>query len=189
MLTYMDDLIIVAETEREAIEHLKEVLNLAASYNLSIKWKKCCFLKTKIEFLDYEIKAGSVRPSASKTRDINKYKDPKNVKETQRFLGFTGYFRKFIENYATIAKPLSDLVRKNAKFCFGDAQIRSFNTLKEKVTNRPILSIFKKDAETELHTDASKYGTAAILLQRSHVDNQFHPVHYLSNKTTPEQEK
>lgn len=189
VLTYMDDLIIVASNETEAIERLEIVLNLAASYNLSIKWKKCSFLKTRIDFLGYEIENCTVRPSEAKTKDIHKYREPRNVKEVQRFLGFTGYFRKFIENYAFIAKPLSDLTRNNTTFVFNDEQRKSFNALKEKVTQRPVLNIFRKDAETELHTDASKSGTAAILMQRSPDDNEFHPIHYLSRKNTAEQEK
>lgn len=186
---YMDDIIIIAKNENEAIERLEEVLKLAASYNLSIKWKKCSFLKTKIEFLGYEIENGMIKANETKTNDVNKYKEPKNPKEVQRFLGFAGYFRKFIDNFVMLAKPLSDLMRNNVKFTFGPEQRKSFETLKQRVIEQPVLMIFRKDAETELHTDASKYGTAAILMQRNPNDNEFHPVHFMSVKTSPDQEK
>lgn len=107
----------------------------------------------------------------------------------QRFLGFTGYFRKFIENYALIAKPLSDLIRSDVHFTFGSEQRQAFETLKNKICAQPVLMLFTKDAETELHTDASKLGIGAVLMQRCSDDNQFHPVYYLSYKTTPDQEK
>lgn len=87
-----------------------------------------------------------------------------------------------------IAKPLSDLMRKDSKFLFGPEQLKSFETLKQIVRDRPVLQIFRRDAETELHTDASKFGTAAILMQRSFDDNEFHPVYFLSSKTSKEQE-
>lgn len=185
----MDDIIIVSADENEALEHLEIVLNLAASYNLTIKWKKCSFLKKKIEFLGYEIENGMFKASRSKTQDVDKFNEPRNVKELQRFLGFTGYFHKFIENYVSIAKPLSDLMRNDRDFIFGPEQRKSFATLKQKVKEHPVLMIFKKDAETELHCDASKYGTAAILMQRNPEDNEFHPVYYLSTKTSADQEK
>lgn len=189
MLTYMDDIIIIATNMNEAIERLDIVLTLAASYNLNIKWKKCSFFHKKITFLGYEIENGKIGPSKSKVKDIHKYKEPKNVKEVQRFLGFTGYFRKFINNYALTAKPLSDLTRNDTKFIFGSDQKIAFETLKNKICKQPVLMIYNKDAETELHTDASKYGTAGILMQKNPDDNQFHPVHYISHKTSAEQEK
>lgn len=189
VMTYMDDLIIIAKDEDEAIKNLKIILDVAASFNLKIKWKKCKFLEKRIEFLGNEIENGTIRSSPSKTKDINKYNVPRNAKEVQRFLGFAGNFRKFIDNYVIIAKPLSDLIRKDTKFFFGPDQLKSFETLKQKIQERPVLQIYKRDAETELHTDASKFGTAAILMQRSFEDHEFHPVYFISNKTSREQEK
>lgn len=187
--TYLDDLVVVSKDDDEAIKNLKRVLDVAASYNLRIKWKKCKFMERRIEFLGVEIENGTLRSSPSKTKDVNKYQVPRNAKEVQRFLGFAGYFRKFIENYVTIAKPLSDLTRKDATFQFGPDQLKSFETLKQKIQERPVLQIYNRDAETELHTDASKFGTAAILMQRSFEDHEFHPVYFISNKTSREQEK
>lgn len=87
------------------------------------------------------------------------------------------------------AKPLSDLMRKDIKFHFGSEQSKSFETLKQKVEDRPVLQIYRRDAETELHTDAYKFGIAAILMQRCVDDNEFHPVYFSSNRTSREQEK
>lgn len=140
MLTYMDDIIIIARNEDEAIERLQLVLDLASSYNLNIKWKKCAFFKKKIIFLGNEIENGTIGPSSMKIKDVHKYKEPKTVKDVQRFLGFTGYFRKFIDNYALIAKPLSDLTRNDTKFVFGSEQKFAFETLKAKICEKPKLS-------------------------------------------------
>ncbi|GFW91653.1 transposon Tf2-9 polyprotein [Trichonephila clavipes] len=85
-------------------------------------------------------------------------------------------------------KPLSDLLRDNAVFHFGPEQQLAFQTLRQKLSENPVLHIFKQGAKLELHTDASKFGYGAILLQQSD-DNKLHPVHYFSKKTTPQEEK
>lgn len=185
----MDDIVVIANTEDEAIERLEMVLNLAASYNLQIKWKKCKFLMKKIEILGHEIEDGNIKASESKTKDVNKYPVPKNKKELQRFLGFANYFRKFIDNFAFISKPLSDLMRNEARFQIGERERNAFESLKQIITQRPVLMIYRPEAETQVHTDASKFATAAILMQRSSDDNEFHPVMFMSNKTTEAQEK
>lgn len=189
VLTYMDDLIIVAEEEKEAIHRLQMVLDLAASYNLQIKWQKCAFLQTNILFLGHEIENGRIKPSPVKSRDVQRFSEPKNIKEVQRFLGLTGYMRKFIGGYASIAKPLSDLLRNEATFRFGDEQRLAFDTLKQKISEKPVLMIFCQGAETQVHTDASKDAYGAILFQRCFEDGQFHPVYYMSTKTSVNEAK
>lgn len=100
------------------------------------------------------------------------------------FLGLSGYFRKFIPGYSTIARPLSNLLRAGAIFCFGAAERNALARLKTMLSERPVLSLYRVGAETELHTDASALGYGAILLQRGSDDNLFHPVYYSSGKTT-----
>ncbi|GFV77257.1 transposon Tf2-8 polyprotein [Trichonephila clavipes] len=93
-----------------------------------------------------------------------------------------------IDDWLQQAKPLSDLLRDNAVFHFGPEQQLAFQTLRQKLSENPVLHIFKQGAKLELHTDASKFGYGAILLQQSD-DNKLHPVHYFSKKTTPQEEK
>lgn len=189
LLVFMDDLIILAKSIEEALKRLRMVLELAAKYGLNIKWKKCQFLHRKIEFLGYEIENGRFRAAPSKTRDVQRFPELKTPRQVQQFLGLTGYFRKFIENYALIARPLSDLLRNGRKFEFGENQRRSFESLKQAITQRPVLTIFRYGAETELHTDASKWAFGAILLQRDFDDGKMHPVQYLSIKTSEMEQK
>lgn len=96
-----------------------------------------------------------------------------------------GYFRKFIKSHSLIARPLSDLLRKDKLFRFEQPERNAFEMLKRALTMAPVLKIFDKDDETELHTDASQEGYGAILLQRSKGDDKFRLVHYWSHKTTP----
>lgn len=150
VFTYMDDVIIVARDEREAIDKLKMVLEVAASFNLQIKQKKCELLKRKIEFLGQEIQNGTVRSSEEKVKSARKYAEPKNVKQLQRFMGFANYFRKFIEKFAWIAKPLTDLTKKDVEFVFGDDQRKAFQLIKSKIIERPVLMLYQPDAHLEL---------------------------------------
>ncbi|GFT04982.1 retrovirus-related Pol polyprotein from transposon 297 [Trichonephila clavipes] len=167
VLPYMDDIVILAKNESEAIERLKK----------------------KIEFLGHIIENNKLFPSPSKTKSVVNYPEPKTTKEVQRFLGLTGYFRKFIPAYSVIAKPLSDLLRKDTPFNFDVKQKASFDELKRLLCQKPVLGIYRQNCETEIHTDASIDGLAAVLLQRFPDDNSLHPIYYMSRKTSETERK
>ncbi|GBM25400.1 Transposon Ty3-I Gag-Pol polyprotein [Araneus ventricosus] len=186
VIFYMDDLIIPAKDE--GIEKLKKVFEVASKYGLEIKFKKCQFLRRRVEFLGHVVENGTVRPSVAKTIAVKKFPVPTTVKQVQSFLGLTGYFRKFIPAYSKIAKPLSDLIRSDNPFVFEQPQIEAFEKLKKLLTESPVLSIFQQGKTTELHTDASQQGYGAVLLQETE-DGKLHPVQYMSKKTTPAEEK
>lgn len=100
----------------------------------------------------------------------------------QSFLGLCSYFRKFVENFSITAKPLYNLTKKDVDFRFReDKQV--FETLKNRLINALILSIYSPQDETELHCDASATGFGAILLQKK-ADRKRHPVFYFSRRTT-----
>ncbi|GFW11736.1 retrovirus-related Pol polyprotein from transposon 297 [Trichonephila clavipes] len=139
--------------------------------------------------LRHIIENNKLFPSPSKTKSVVHYPEPKTTKEVQCFLGLTGYFRKFIPAYSVIAKPLSDLLRKDTPFNFDVKQKASFDELKLLICQKPVLGIYRQNCETEIHTDASIDGLAAVLLQRSPDDNALHPIHYMSRKTSETERK
>lgn len=189
VIIYMDDIVIPSLTVEEGIEKLVKVLKVCETNGLKIKWEKCQFLKRKISFLGYEIENSSILPSVSKTKAVENFPLPVNQKCVQRFLGLTSYFRRFVPDYAMIAKPISDLLRKGVEFQMGDEQILAFKQLKSALVNAPVLKLFIPGALTEIHTDASMYGYGAVLLQVDQCDQQLHPVEYLSRKTTLAEQK
>lgn len=190
MATYLDDLATPGKSMQNGLENFKKVLAKAEENGLLINWKKSKILVNKVEFLGFVVENGEIKPSDLKTRAVQKFPTPSNVKQVQSFLGLTGFFRKFIYNYSVIARPLSDLTRKNVKFEFGEDQYTAFNTLKAALCDEPVLKLFNPECEiTQLHTDASKLGLGATLLQKDSEDQKLHPVCYLSWKTTPTQEK
>ncbi|GFS35471.1 transposon Tf2-6 polyprotein, partial [Trichonephila inaurata madagascariensis] len=133
------------------------------------------------------VENGAIKPSTAKTQAVRKFPEP-TIKQVQSFLGLTGYFRKYIKDYSTIAKPLSDLTRKENPFVLGTPQKATFEKLKNIMYEGPLLHIYKYGSRTELHTDACKKGYGAILLQEAE-DGKLHPVYYMLKKTNTAKEK
>ncbi|GFV11306.1 retrovirus-related Pol polyprotein from transposon 17.6 [Trichonephila clavipes] len=100
VISYLDDLVIPAKNEQEDLEKLKIILDVAKKYGLEIKFKKCQFLKKKIEFLGHIVESGTIKPSPTKTLAVRKFPEPTTIKQVQSFLGLTGYFRNISEDYA-----------------------------------------------------------------------------------------
>ncbi|GFY27799.1 transposon Tf2-6 polyprotein [Trichonephila clavipes] len=192
VISYLDDLVIPAKNEQEGLEKLKIIFEVAKKYGLEIKFKKCQFFTLrsakKIEFLGHIVENGTIKPSPTKTLAVRKFPEQTTIKQVQSFLGLTGYLRKYIKDYSKIAKPLSDLTRKENLFVFGTQQKEAFEKLKKIMSEGPILHLYKYGRKTELYTDACKQGFGAILLQEAE-DGKLHPVYYMSKKTNTAEEK
>jgi len=194
VLTYMDDLVIPSQDTKQAINNLKCVFEVSSQAGLHINWHKCRFLQTKIEYLGHTVENGTIRPSEYKTNAVIKFPTPKCIRDVQSFLGLTGYFRKFIFRYFRkfifrySTQPLTNLLKANTEFKFGKDEQHAFQKLKNILSNKPVLKLYKQGAETELHTDASKFGYGAVLFQKDYSDNMFHPIYYASGKTTSAEE-
>lgn len=113
VLLYLDDLIIPAANEQEALLRLRLVLRTASEHGLRLNLKKCYFINQSIEFLGHIVEEGKVYPSPEKITAVVNYPEPQELEDIQSFLGLSGYFRKFIPLYSVIAKPLSDFLQKN----------------------------------------------------------------------------
>lgn len=126
-------------------------------------------------------------PELQKTKSIREFPTPKTVHQVRQFLGLTGFFRHFIRDYALMAKPLTNLTRKDQKWTWESKEQKSFDSLKEKLISRPVLAVYNPNAETEVHTDASQLGLGGILMQK--FEDKFHPVAYYSRNTTDAEQK
>lgn len=188
LIIYIDDIMIATRTIDEHLEILIEVFRLLSENLLELRLSKCQFLYEKIDYLGYTVDEKGISPNYSNIKSIEEYPIPRNLKELQRFLGMCSYFRKFVQDFSLIAKPLQDLVKKECTFEIGEEQINSFNTLKQKMIERPVLAIFSPQDETELHCDASAVGFGSVLLQKKK-DGKFHPISYFSKRTTPAESK
>ncbi|XP_011873545.1 PREDICTED: uncharacterized protein LOC105565169, partial [Vollenhovia emeryi] len=161
VLVYIDDFLIATETVEEHMEVLDHVLKILVENKLELRQNKCKFMYTKIEFLGYMISGDGIQPNNAGITAVKCFPMPTCAREVQSFLGLSSYFRKFIKDFSLIAGPLYDLVKKDAIFQFGPKQREAFELLKDKLTSRPILSIYNPTDETELHCDASARGYGA----------------------------
>lgn len=108
------------------IRKLEIVLHTASEAGLIITWRKCSFLKERVEFLRHTIENGHVFPSERKIEAIKSFPELTSVKQAQSFLELSGYFRKFIPHYSIIARSLSNLLRTNSRFEFNEEQRNAF---------------------------------------------------------------
>lgn len=187
VMAYMDDIIIASKTIGEGLEKLSIVLDLIQEANLTLNLSKCHFFKRSIDYLGFEVSSKGVRPGARKVEAVKSFKAPENVHEVRQFIGLASFFRRFVEGFASIAKPLTSLTKSNVPWIWSEAQEKSFSKLKEVLISRPILAIFNPDYLTELHTDASSIGLGGILLQRATESAPLQAVAYFSRQTTPEE--
>jgi len=133
VLIYLDDLIVPSVDRESGIQNLEKVLQVASKTGLIINWRKCGFLKERVEFLGHVIENGYVSPSECKIEAIKKFPELTSIRRVQSFLGLSGYFRKFIPQYSLIARPLSNLLKANVKFEFNEKERCAFLCLKEKL--------------------------------------------------------
>jgi hypothetical protein len=188
LLVYLDDMLIATRSFPEHFKILSEVFCLAAKHKLRFNFDKCSFGYCEVEYLGYIVNEHGIRPSTKHIDAMLTYPTPKNQKQVRQFLGLASYFRRFINNFSIIAKPLYDLVKKNVDFAFGEQEQEIFKYLTSVLTKTPVLAIYSPTAETELHCDASSSGFGAILLQKQ-PDNKFKPVFYFSQRTSPVESK
>ncbi|XP_018406278.1 PREDICTED: uncharacterized protein LOC108782494 [Cyphomyrmex costatus] len=141
IVVYMDDVLVATVTVDHHFKVLKQLFKCLVENLLELRIDKCRFLCTEVEFLGYRISESGVKPNKAGVNAIENYPTPDNIKSLQRFLGMIAYFRKFIEGFSVIAKPLYDQLRKNVEFMFGEQQFQAFQSLKKRLLEAPILSI------------------------------------------------
>ncbi|KAG6458358.1 hypothetical protein O3G_MSEX010822 [Manduca sexta] len=187
-IIFMDDILIPARSFGQGLERLEKVLQLLSEAGLTLKLKKCNFFYKEIDFLGFQVSGEGIRPGSHKILAVSNFPVPRNVHDVRRFIGLASFFRRFIKDFALIARPLTDLLKSNFIWKWNDEHFSAFNTLKQKLAERPILALYDVKLETELHTDASKLGVAGILMQR-HCDGSLRPVAYYSRKTNVDEQK
>ena len=164
-VVYVDDILIFSKTVEEHFIHLKKILDRLKNANLTVKLKKCKFFEPNIEFLGHQVGRDGLKPNERNIEKIKNLKPPTNVSETRMVMGLANYYRYFIRNYSTIAKPINQLLKKETEFIWGEKQQKAFETIKERLTNSPVLAHPNFDKEFHLFTDASGVGIGAVLSQ------------------------
>ena len=187
---YLDDIIIYSQSWAEHIRHVRKVLEVLRSSNLTVKLRKCQLGMDECRYLGHVVGNGKVKPGLDKVKAVETFPKPRSKKEVRGFLGLTGYYRRFISNYSTIAAPLSDLTRRSAplQLHWTESCEEAFQTLKQALCQEPVLLTPDFEKMFTLQTDASDRGIGAVLSQRGS-DGKEHPVAYFSKKLLPREER
>jgi hypothetical protein len=126
-------------------------------------------LVREVQFLGHVIHISGIHVDPSKIDDVKKWEAPKSATEIRQFLGLTGYYRRFIENFSKIAQPLTKLTQKDKPYEWGDEQGNAFQILKDKLCNAPILVLPDGIKDFMVNCNASLHGLGCVLMQRDKV--------------------
>ena len=167
-LVYLDDVIIFSDTFEEHLADIRIVFDLIRSAGLRLKRTKCQFIKESVDYLGHVISRTGIAPDPAKIDKIANYKVPTSADEVRSFLGLAGYYRRFILNFGSIARPLTAKTHKDFSkkpFTWTEIDQAAFETLRTCLTTSPILAYPNFDLEFLLFTDACDYGIGAVLSQ------------------------
>ena len=184
-LIYLDDVIVYSQMPDDHLTRQHAVFDHFVHHGLKLKSSKCHFFKESLMYLGHEISAKGMLPGQEGIKDFATMAPPTTVMGIHKFIGATGYFRRFIKNFARIAKPLNDLIScensklKNHMVTLMDAALQAFQKLKRKCVTAPVLAFADLEKPFLLETDASGKGLGSVLSQVQD-DKKYHPVAYTS---------
>jgi hypothetical protein len=180
LFAYMDGLLIFSGSFEEHLIHVRKILQRLRYVNLLLTPKKCSFATTEVALLGFLVGKDGVRCDPTKLRPIKKLPAPRNITENRSILGMFSFYRRFIPNFAQIAHPLTELTGKNVPFIWTEKCQMAFETLQEKSLSAPVLAPFNQNWSIQIHTDASKIGIGAVLMQAETLTHQPNPIAYAS---------
>lgn len=187
VIVFIDDLIVFAPTLEEYETRLMKVLHRLRDFGLKLSIEKCIFFQTSVPYLGHVVSKNGVETDPAKIEALRSWPVPKNLKELRSFLGFAGYYRRFVQGYSTIVKPLHELTsgyppsQKKLKPLVKPEQYlnpkepfvgrwtsacqEAFDTIKDRLTSAPVLAFANPQKPYLLHTDTSSVGLGAVLYQ------------------------
>ncbi|GKE87332.1 putative reverse transcriptase domain-containing protein [Tanacetum coccineum] len=169
VIVFIDDILIYSKSKEEYAEHLKLILELFKKEELYAKFSKCDFWLSMVQFLGHVIDSEGIHVDPAKIESIKDWASSKTLTEIRQILGLFGYYRRFIEGFSKIAKPMMKLTQKNAKFDSSEKAEATFQQLKQKLCSAPILLLPEGSEDFVVYCDASRKGLGAILMQREKV--------------------
>ncbi|GJT97870.1 putative reverse transcriptase domain-containing protein [Tanacetum coccineum] len=169
VIVFIDDILIYSKSRKEHEGHLKLILKLLKEEELYTKFSKCKFWLSKVQFLGHVIDSEGIHVDPAKIESIKDWASPKTPTEIRQFLGLAGYYRRFIEGFSKIARPMTKLTQKSVKFDWGEKAKAAFQLLKQKLCSAPILALPEGSENFVVYCDASHKGLGAVLMQREKV--------------------
>jgi len=176
---FIDDVIIGTESEEGHDELVVKVIKRLEENNLYVKLEKCKWKVREVGFLRVVIRANRIKMEEEKVKGVLDWLTPRCVKDVQKFLGLANYYCQFIEGFASIARPLHDMMKKDQKWDWTERQEKAFKELKEQFTKEPVLVAPDLDKKMRMEVDALDYATGGVLSMECE-DKLWRPVAFLS---------
>ena len=165
VVVFIDDILIYSKSEEEHKDHLRAVLQRLRNHQLYAKFSKCEFWLKQVGFLGHVLSAEGIAVDPSKVKDVLDWVPPTTVTQIRSFLGLAGYYRRFIEGFSKIAKPMTELLKKDTKFEWTKDCEKSFYELKTRLTTAPVLTLPDIYRSFDVYCDASRQGIGCVLMQ------------------------
>jgi hypothetical protein len=165
VVVFIDDIMIYSKSEEEHVQHLRVILQRLRDHQLYAKFSKCAFWLKKVLFLGHVMSAEGIAVDPTKVKEVLDWKSPRSITQICSFLELTGYYRRFISNFSKIAKPMTQLLEKEAKFKWSTQCEEAFLTLKKLLTTTPVLAQPDIEKSFDVYCDASGTSIGGVLMQ------------------------
>ena len=156
VVVFIDERLNYSKSVQEHEQHLRVVLEKLKAHKLYAKFSKCEFWQEKVAFLGHILTTEGVAVNPEKVKAVSNWQQPTNVNEIRSFLGLAGYYRRFIEGFSKIARPMTELLKKKKKFVWTKSCERSFQELKRRLTTAPVLTLLDIHRNFVIYCDASR---------------------------------
>jgi hypothetical protein len=165
VMVFIDNILVYSKNEEEHAHHLRVILQRLRDHQLYAKFSKCAFWLMEIPFLGHVIPAEGIALDPSKVQEVLDWMSPRLVMQICSFFGLAGYYRQFIPNFPKIAKPMTKLLEKEAKFKWGPQCEEDFVTLKKLLTTAPVLAQPDIEKPFDVYCDVFGLGIGGVLMQ------------------------
>ncbi|XP_074283271.1 uncharacterized protein LOC141607825 [Silene latifolia] len=165
VVVFIDDILIYSKTEADHVDHLRIVLGILRKQKWFAKYSKCEFWLSEVAFLGHVISKEGIKVDPAKISAISDWSSPSDVGEIRSFLGLAGYYRRFVKDFSKLARPMTQLLKKESKFLWSEACEDAFIELKNRLTSAPVLTLPEDGVGFDVFCDASKHGLGCVLMQ------------------------
>jgi ribonuclease HI len=169
VIVFIDDILIYSKSNEEHEKHLRLIMQKLREHKHYSKFSKCEFWLSEVGFLGHIVSKEGIDVDSSKVTAVTEWEPPKNVGEIRSFLGLVGYYRRFIENFSKIAKPMTELLKKEKKFKWAEDCENSFQELMKRLVSALVLCLRDLQKEFQVYYDASHQGLGSVLMQEGRV--------------------
>jgi hypothetical protein len=169
VVVFIDNILVYSKNDEEHAGHLHVVIQHLREHRLYSKLSKCDFWLKEIKFLGHTIYQAGIAVDPDKVQEVMNWKPPTTVRQIRNFLELAGYYRRFIPDFSRIAKPMIELLKKGAKFDWGQKCEDAFHTLRQHLTTTPVLAQPDNNKPFDVYCDASSTRLGCVLMQDNRV--------------------